>query len=158
MFYAFGKLLAGATWRNQQYVEMPVNDGIDTIAEALNLYDARISFVLNSDQYQNRLAFFANNRKAIVAPYLSELFQLMMQGWGVGYIALNQPAYTILQASLLEDYLAGEADKTFVQTNLIENISVEISLVENNFTASGNLQIAEPKALWRVNSVLTEIA
>ena len=158
MFFAFGKLLAGATWRNQQYVEMPVNDGIDTIAEALNLYDARISFVLNSDQYQNRLAFFANNRKAIVAPYLSELFQLMMQGWGVGYIALNQPAYTILQASLLEDYLAGEADKTFVQTNLIENISVKISLVENNFTASGNLQIAEPKALWRVNSVLTEIA
>jgi hypothetical protein len=158
MFFAFGKLLAGATWRNQQYVEMPVDDGIDTIAEALNLYDARISFVLNSDQYENRLAFFANNRKAIVAPYLSELFQLMMQGWGVGYIALNQPAYTILQASLLEDYLAGEADKTFVQTNLIENISVEISLVENNFTASGNLQIAEPKALWRVNSVLTEIA
>jgi hypothetical protein len=158
MFYAFGKLLAGATWRNQQYVEMPVNDGIDTIAEALNLYNARISFVLNSDQYQNRLAFFANNRKAIVAPYLSELFQLMMQGWGVGYIALNQPAYTITQASLLEDYLAGEADKTFVQTNLIENISVKISLVENNFTASGILQIAEPKALWRLNSVLTEIA
>jgi hypothetical protein len=158
MFYAFGKLLAGATWRNQQYLEMPVDDGIDTIAEALNLYDARISFVLNSDQYENRLAFFANNRKAIVAPYLSELFQIMMQGWGVGYIALNQPAYTILQASLLEDYLAGEADKTFVQTNLIENISVEISLVENNFTASGNLQIAEPKALWRVSSVLTEIA
>jgi hypothetical protein len=158
MFFAFGKLLAGATWRNQQYVEMPLNDGIDTIAEALNLYDSRISFVLNSDQYQNRLAFFANNRKAIVAPYLSELFQLMMQGWGVGYIALNQPAYTILQASLLEDYLAGEADKTFVQTNLIENISVQITLVENNFTASGNLQIAEPKALWRVSSVLTEIA
>jgi hypothetical protein len=158
MFFAFGKLLAGATWRNQQYVEMPVDDGIDTIAEAMNLYDARISFALNSDQYQNRLAFFANNRKAIVAPYLSELFQLMMQGWGVGYIALNQPAYTILQASLLEDYLAGEADKTFVQTNLIENISVQITLVENNFTASGNLQIAEPKALWRVNSVLTEIA
>lgn len=156
MFFAFGKLLSSATWRNQQYVEMPVNDGIDTIAEALNLYNSRISFVLNSNQYNNRLAFFANNRKAIVAPYLSELFQLMMQGWGVGYIALNQPAYTILQASLLEDYLAGEADKTFVQTNLIESVSVQISLVENNFTASGSLQIAEPKALWRVNSVLTE--
>jgi len=158
MFYAFGKLLAGATWRNQQYVEMPVNDGIDTIAEAMNLYDSKISFVLNSIQYGNRLALFTNNRKAIVAPYLSELFQVMMQGWGVGYIALNQPAYTILQASLLEDYLAGEADKTFVQTNLIENISVQITLVENNFTASGNLQIAEPKALWRVNSLLTETA
>ena len=158
MFFAFGKLLSSATWKNQQYVEMPVNDGIDTIAEALNLYNSRISFVLNSLQYNNRLAFFANNRKAIVAPYLSELFQIMMQGWGVGYIALNQPSYTILQASLLEDYLAGEADKTFVQTNLIESVSVQISLVENNFTASGNLQIAEPKALWRVNSVLTETA
>lgn len=158
MFFAFGKLLSSATWKNQQYVEMPVNDGIDTIAEALNLYNSRISFVLNSIQYNNRLAFFANNRKAIVAPYLSELFQIMMQGWGVGYIALNQPAYTILQASLLEDYLAGEADKTFVQTNLIESVNVQISLVENNFTASGSLQIAEPKALWRVNSVLTETA
>lgn len=158
MFFAFGKLLSSATWKNQQYVEMPVNDGIDTIAEALNLYNSRISFVLNSIQYNNRLAFFTNNRKAIVAPYLSELFQIMMQGWGVGYIALNQPAYTILQASLLENYLAGEADKTFVQTNLIESVSVQISLVENNFTASGNLQIAEPKALWRVNSVLTETA
>lgn len=158
MFFAFGKLLSSATWKNQQYVEMPVNDGIDTIAEALNLYNSRISFVLNSIQYGNRLALFTNNRKAIVAPYLSELFQIMMQGWGVGYIALNQPAYTILQASLLEDYLAGEADKTFVQTNLIESVSVQISLVENNFTASGSLQIAEPKALWRVNSVLTETA
>ena len=158
MFFAFGKLLSSATWKNQQYVEMPVNDGIDTIAEALNLYNSRISFVLNSIQYGNRLALFTNNRKAIVAPYLSELFQIMMQGWGVGYIALNQPAYTILQASLLENYLAGEADKTFVQTNLIESVSVQISLVENNFTASGNLQIAEPKALWRVNSVLTETA
>lgn len=158
MFFAFGKLLSSATWKNQQYVEMPVNDGIDTIAEALNLYNSRISFVLNSIQYGNRLALFTNNRKAIVAPYLSELFQIMMQGWGVGYIALNQPSYTILQASLLEDYLAGEADKTFVQTNLIESVSVQISLVENNFTASGSLQIAEPKALWRVNSVLTETA
>lgn len=158
MFFAFGKLLSSATWRNQQYVEMPVNDGIDTIAEALNLYNSKISFVLNSIQYGNRLALFTNNRKAIVAPYLSELFQIMMQGWGVGYIAENQPAYSILQASLLEDYLAGEADKTFVQTNLIESVSVQISLVENNFTASGSLQIAEPKALWRVNSVLTETA
>ena len=158
MFFAFGKLLSSATWRNQQYVEMPVNDEIDTLGEAMNLFDSKISFTLNSIQYGNRLALFTNNRKAIVAPYLSELFQIMMQGWGVGYIALNQPAYTILQASLLEDYLAGEADKTFVQTNLIESISVQISLVENNFTASGNLQIAEPKALWRVNSVLTETA
>ena len=158
MFFAFGKLLAGATWRNQQYIEMPLNDGIDTLAEALNLYNSKISFVLNSAQYGNRLSLFTNNRKAIVAPYLSELFQIMTQGWGVGYIALNQPAYTILEASLLEDYLSGEADKFFVQTNLIENISIKISLVENNFTASGTLQIAEPKALWRVNSVLTEVA
>ena len=63
-----------------------------------------------------------------------------------------------MQASLLEDYLAGEADKTFVQTNLIESVNIQISLVENNFEASGKLEIAEPKALWRLNSVLTETA
>lgn len=158
MFFAFGKLLSSATWTNQQYVDMPVNDGIDTLGEALNLYNSRISFVLNSLEYANKLAFFANNRKAILAPYLSELFQIKMQAWGVGYIALNQPPYTVKEASLLEDYLKEEADKTFIDTNLIESLTVSIDLVENNFTATGALVIAEPKALWRLNAFLTETA
>lgn len=158
MFFAFGKLLSSRDWTNQQYIEMPVDDGIDTKAERENLYELRISFVLKSEQYGNRLAFFTNNQKAIVAPYISEYFQISMQGWGVGYIALNQPAYTIREASLLEDDLKEKAFKLFIDTNLIESLSIKISLIENNFMANGDLVIAEPKALWRVNSVLTETA
>lgn len=158
MFYAFGLLLASRDWTNQQYAEMPVNDEIDTISEAENLYDLRASFVLSSEQYSNRLAFFTNNRKAIVAPYISELFQISMQGWGVAYIQANQPAYTIREASLLQDELEEKAKKAFVDTGMIESLSVKISLVNSNFTANGDLEIKEPKALWRVNAVLTETA
>lgn len=158
MFYAFGKLLSSRDWTNQQYQEMPVDDEIDELGEANNLYDLRVSFVLSSEQYGNRLAFFTNNRKAIVAPYISEYFQVSVQGWGVSYIEANQPAYTAREASLLQDELEEKAKKAFVDTGLIETLSVKISLVNSNFMANGDLTIAEPKALWRVNAVLTESA
>ncbi len=158
LFFAFGLLLAARDWTNQQYQEMPVDDGIDELGEANNLYDARISFALSSEQYGNRLAFFTNNRKAIVAPYISELFQVSVQGWGVSYIQANQPAYTVREASLLQDNLKEKADKAFVDTGMIESLSIKISLVNSNFMANGDLEIAEPKALWRVNAVLTESA
>ena len=156
LFFAFGKLLAARDWENQQYIEMPVNDGIDTVSEAENLYSDKISFVLNSTEYSNRLALFAAGKKAIVAPYIYEWFKLSMQGWGVQYIALNKPKYTIKEASLLEDALEEKAEARFVAPELVESLSVKISLVEDNFMANGDLTIAEPKALWRVNSVLQQ--
>jgi len=156
MFFAFGKLLSGRDWTNQQYIEMPFNDGIDTQGEAENLYDGKISFVINSTEYGNRLALFTNNRKAIVAPYIFEYFQLSMQGWGVQYITLNQPKYTVREASLLQDYLQEKAEQRFVASDMVEEVSVKISLVEDNFMANGDLIIAEPKALWRVNAKLQQ--
>lgn len=156
MFYAFGKLLSGRDWQNQQYIEMPVNDGIDDLSEAENLFDNKISFVLNSTEYQNRLALFTNNRKAIVAPYIYEWFQLSMQGWGVQYIALNQPKYTLREASLLQDFLDEKADARFVASEIVEVVTVKITLVEDNFIANGDLVISEPKALWRVNAKLQQ--
>lgn len=156
MFFAAGSLLSSRDWTNQQFIEMPFDDEIDTISEAENLFDSKISFVLHSEQYGNRLALYTNNRKAIVAPYIFEYFQLSMQGWGVSYIALNQPKYTIKEASLLQDYLQQKAQERFVDSDMVENVSVKISLVEDNFMANGDLVIAEPKALWRVNAVLQE--
>lgn len=156
MFYAFGKLLSARDWENQQYVEMPYNDGIDTLSEAENLFDSKISFVINSVEYGNRLSLFTNNRKAIVAPYIFEYFQISMQGWGVSYIALNMPKYTLKEASLLENDLKEKAEARFVATEMVESLTVKISLVEDNFEANGDLVIAEPKALWRVNAVLQQ--
>jgi hypothetical protein len=156
MFYAFGKLLSGRDWKNQQYIEMPFNDGIDTISEGENLFDGKISFVINSPEYGNRLALFANNRKAIVAPYIFEWFSLSMQGWGVQYIALNQPKYTLREASLLQDFLEEKAEARFVTSEIVESLTVKISLEEDNFIANGVLVIAEPKALWRVRAVVQQ--
>ncbi len=156
MFFAFGKLLSGRDWKNQQYIEMPFNDGIDTIAEAENLFDGKISFVINSTEYANRLALFANSQKAIIAPYIFEWFNLSMQGWGVQYIALNQPSYTLREASLLQDFLEEKAEARFVTPEIVESLTVKISLVEDNFIANGDLVIAEPKALWRVRAVVQQ--
>jgi len=156
MFFAFGKLLSSRDWKNQQYIEMPFNDGIDTLSEAENLFENKISFVLSSDEYLNRLSLFTNNRKAIIAPYIFEWFKLSMQGWGVTYIALNQPKYTLREASLLQDYLQEKADQRFIATEIVEFISVAITLVEDNFMANGDIVISEPKALWRVNAVIQQ--
>jgi len=156
MFYAFGKLLSGRDWTNQQYIEMPFNDGIDTISEGENLFDDKISFVINSPEYGNRLALFTNNRKAIVAPYIFEWFSISMQGWGVQYIALNQPKYTLREASLLQDFLQEKAEERFVASEIVEELSVKISLAEDNFIANGDLVIAEPKALWRVSAKIQQ--
>jgi hypothetical protein len=157
MFFAFGELLSSRDWTNQQYIEMPFNDGIDELSEAENLFNGKISFVLNSAQYGNRLALFANNRKAIVAPYILEYFQISIQGWGVEYIALNQPTYTIREASLMQDDLQQKANARFVDSAIVESLTVKISLVEDNFTANGDLTISEPKALWRVRAKLQQI-
>jgi hypothetical protein len=156
MCFAFGKLLSGRDWENQQYIEMPVNDGIDDLTEAEILFEAKVSFVLNSNEYANRLALFTNNRKAIVAPYIFEWFQLSMQGWGVQYIALNMPKYTLREASLLQDFLEEKSEERFVASEIVESVTVDISLVEDNFVANGDLVIAEPKALWRVNGKLQQ--
>jgi len=156
MFFAFGKLLSGTEWKNQQYIEMPFNDGIDTISEAENLFDDKISFVINSAEYSNRLALFANNQEAIIAPFIYEWFSLSMQSWGVQYIALNQPKYTLREASLLQDFLEEKAEARFVTSGIVEFLSVNISLVEDNFIANGDLVIDKPKALWRVRSTIQQ--
>lgn len=154
MFYAFGKLLSRRDWKNCQYIEMPFDDGIDDDGEPEDLFDDKISFVLSDEQYGNRLSLFANAGKAIVAPYIFEWFRVSIQGWGLQYIALNEPDYTIREASLLQDYLEEKAEARFVAPQIIESLSVKISLVEDNFVANGDLVVAEPKALWRVRSVL----
>lgn len=156
MFYAFGKLLSGRDWKNQQYIVMPFNDGIDTSEEAEDFFENKISFVINSIEYANRLALFANNQKAIVAPYIFEWFNISVQGWALQYIALNQPKYTLREASLLQNFLEEKAEERFITPEIVDLLTVKISLVEDSFIANGDLVIAEPKALWRVRSVIQQ--
>ena len=156
MYWAFGKLLGSVSWKNQQYIEMPLSSNIDTINEANLLFEDKISFVLSSEEYGNRLALFASNRKAIVAPYVFEEIQLNLQSKALQYIELNKPAYTEKQASLLEDTLQGMIDEKYIATEIIDSATVEITLENENFVASGDISVAEPKALWRINAVLRQ--
>jgi hypothetical protein len=150
MFYAFGKLLSNPlAWRNQQYITMPVADDVDTLGEAEALFDDRISFVISDDEFSNRLAFFVAGGKAITAPYIKKNLQVDMQSSALSYIASNQPGYTKTHAALLEDELQKVINE-YIDDGSIEAGEVEVELVEDNFVASGDINISEPKALWRV--------
>lgn len=150
MFYAFGKMLSNAlNWRNQQYISMPVADDVATLGEADALFDDNISFVISDDEFSNRLALFAAGGKAIVAPYIIRNLQVDMQSAALSYISGNQPAYTLKEAALLEDELQKIID-LYITRGWITDGVVSITLEEDNFVASGNINVAEPKALWRI--------
>lgn len=157
MFFAFGSLLSALKWANQQYINMPFDDGVGELGEALNLFDDKVSFVINDDEFAKKLALFAAGGKAIAAPYIVKDLCINLQSRALTWIAANQPDYTLKQASLLETRLQEDVIQTmFIDTDLIEAGTVDITLVNDNFVASGGINISEPKALWRVEAVLRQ--
>lgn len=150
MFYAFGKLLSNSlNWTNQQYITMPFGDSVTTTGAANSLYDERISFVITSPQYGEKLAFFACGGKAIVAPYIKRNLEIDMQSSALTFVSGNQPGYTKVQAALLEDELQKVID-SYIRRQWLEAGTVEVLLESTNFVASGNINISEPGALWRI--------
>ena len=151
LYFAFGKLLSAASWRNQQYIEMPKGSEIDTLGEAELLFEDALSFVLTSEQYGNRLGLFASNQRAIVAPYIYEEIRIRLQSAALNYIALNQPNYTTAEAALLEDVLNSVVGE-YVENGTIESGSVEVSTSSEQFILNAEIRVAEPKALWRIKA------
>lgn len=158
MFYAFGKLLSNASsWNNQQYITMPFDDLIDTLGEANSLFDDRISFVLADDEFGKRLGLFACGGKAIVAPYIIKNLRIDLQSAALSWISGNQPAYTIKEATLLENRLREDVIvEDYIETGLISDGTISITLEDDNFVATGDINVAEPKALWRVVSEMRQ--
>lgn len=156
MFYAFGKLLSNPTnWTNQQYITLPFASDVDELGEAENLFDLKISFGMSDDEFGNRLALFAAGGKAIVAPYITKNLEVDLQSRALSYVSANQPAYTLKQAALLEDELqkviSGEpGNPGYIGRQWIEAGTVEIRLEQQNFVASGYINISEPNAMWRI--------
>lgn len=150
MFYAFGKLLSNSlNWRNQQYITMPYADDVATLGDAEALFDDKVNFVISDTEFGNRLALFCAGGKAIVAPYILKNLQIDMQSSALSYISGNQPAYTLKQAALLEDELQ-KVVQGYIDDEEVEAGTVEVTLEEDNFVASGDINVAEPKALWRI--------
>jgi hypothetical protein len=150
MCYAFGSMLSNSlNWRNQQYITMPFADDVATLGDANALFDDKVSFVISDDEFSNRLALFACGGKAIVAPYIIRNFQVDLQSKALSYISGNQPSYTKKQAALLEDELL-KVVQLYIDRQWIEAGTVEIKLEEDNFVASGYINVSEPKAMWRI--------
>lgn len=159
MMYAFGKLLANAVdWTNQQYISMPFDGDADTLGDADGFFDDKISFVINDTQFGNRLALFCAGGKAIAAPYIIRNLEIDLQSKGLQYVSANQPGYTLTQAALLEDELQkvidgdGEenGDQGYVGRGWITDGSVDIRLEQDNFVASGYIEVPTPRAMWRI--------
>lgn len=150
MMYAFGKLLSNPlSWLNQQYITMPFADDTDNLGEANNWFDNKVSFVMDDTQFGKRLGLFAAGGKAITAPYITKNLEIDIQSRALQYISGNQPNYTKTQAALLEDELQKVVD-AYIAKQWIELGTIEIKLEQQNFVASGYINISEPKALWRI--------
>lgn len=152
MMYAFGKLLSNSSnWLNQQYITMPFDDEIETLGAANSLFDDKVSFVISDDEFGKRLGLFAVGGKAIVAPYILKNLRIDLQSASLSWISGNQPQYTLKEASLLETRLQQDViNEDYIERGLIEAGIVQITLVNENFVATGAINVSEPKALWRV--------
>lgn len=152
MAFAFGSFLSNlSNWTNQQYITMPFNDGVDTLGTANSLFDDKVSFVLADTEFGNRLALFVAGGKAIVAPYIGKNLRLDLQSRSLSWISANQPQYTLTEAALLESRLQEDIiEQRYIQTKWITAGIVEVKLLQDNFVASGFIDISEPTALWRI--------
>lgn len=150
MLHAFGKLLLNQTnWLNQQYISMPEAGEVVNLGDANNLFDKRISFVMNDSEYGNRLGFFAAGGQAIVAPYIIRNLEIDMQSAALQYIANNMPQYTLTEAALVEDELQ-KVILSYIERGWLEDGSVSVRLEQQNFVASGYIEVPQPKAMWRI--------
>lgn len=157
MCFAFGSLLSNfVNWLNQQYIAMPFDDGVEDLGDANGFFDDRVSFVLSDAQFGTRLALFAVGGKAVAAPYIVKNLQIDLQSRALQWIAANQPSYTRKEAALLETRLQEDVVNSYITRGWIAAGTVAISLVNDNFVASGAIDIAEPRALWRVFSELRQ--
>ncbi len=157
MCFAFGSLLANpANWLNQQYITMPFNDDVDELGDANSLFDDKVSFVINDDEFGNKLALLAVQGKAIVSPYILKNLRIDMQSRSLQWISQNEPTYTKKEASLLETRLQEDVINLYITRKWIESGTVLITLEAANFVATGNISVPQPKALWRVFGQMTE--
>lgn len=132
---------------------MPVNDGINLLGDAKSYFEKRYSFVINDSEYGNRLAMFCAGGKAITAAYILRNLEIDLQSAALTFINLNQPDFTLVNATLLEDRLQKDVidDKYIGLPNRwIPAGKVDITLVDDNFVAQGNITVTEPRALWRI--------
>lgn len=157
LYYAFGKLLSGVYWRDQQYIQVASTDvySVDSVADAESLFDKKVSFYLSDEQYGKRLGFFAAGGEAITWPYIDVEIQKTVQATGVNYIALNQPRNTPFRRIRMESALQKqidvyiEAPYSYLDPEGENKINIYKSAAKA-FTVNGTLSTKDAEPIWRV--------
>ncbi len=124
-------------------------DDVDTVGECNSLFNDKVSFVLDDSEFGYCLGFFGCGHKAIVAPYIEENLKTDSKSAALTYISGNQPDYTKTEAAIIENILQGVMDSYIARKWLSAGVA-QVSLVEDNFVATAEFNISEPKAMWRV--------
>lgn len=154
MFFAFGKLLGGTTWKNQQALSLPVSDSVTTNSLAESKFNDRVSFGITSDQYATRLGLFCAGGEAITAPYVIEEIKIMLQSEWLRYSAVNNPAYSITGAKLVQQDLQSRVLDSYIKDGLIPSGSVLVDLADDDFVASAEINFPRPRAWWRIMATI----
>jgi hypothetical protein len=127
-----------------------VSDTDDNWLDDQAIIANRCAFHTTVGNKAKSLGLFAAGAKAITAPYIKRNLELDLQSAALQYVSGNQPEYTRKHASLIEDELTKVIQESYIDTGLIEDATVEVTLEQDNFVASGSFNISEPKALWRI--------
>lgn len=156
MMYAFGKLLSGNKWSDQQYIKAP--DGrvtpVETLGEADELFNKRVSFYLHDDTQGDRLGFFAAGGKAITLPYIENEIKLVLQAAGVSYLSGQQPRMTtgeiIRLENRLKDVIEQYADDYgYLDPDKEQSINLYVS-ANKQYCLDGDLYACVTDPIWRV--------
>jgi hypothetical protein len=151
MFFSFGSLLgAVSNWSNQQFITLPKDDEVNQLGQANQLFDDRVSFGITDSQYATTLGFFAAGGKAIIAPYVLKNLTIDLQSRALQWISQNQPQYTIVEATRLQNVLQENVIDSYIRRGWLTGGTVQITVENANFVANGNIEVPEPTAMWRV--------
>lgn len=150
LFFAFGSLLGATTWKNQQALQMPTSDSVTTAGLAESKFNDRVSFGITSEQYATRLGLFCAGGQAIVAPYVIEEIKIMLQSEWLRYAAVNNPAYSITGAKLVQQDLQSRVLDSYIKDGLIPSGSLSVDLADDDFVAEANVTFPRPRAWWRI--------
>lgn len=150
---AFGSLLSGAFWRNQQYIATSDATGtIQDVGMCEALFDARVSFFLSDDEQGHRLGFFVAGGRSITTPYISKEVEQTMQFRMANYLASAQPFNVVVERGRLEQI----ADKSLIEYQEMGYLDpdmpndVRIVKTAEAYVVAGTLVTSPSVALWRV--------
>jgi hypothetical protein len=154
MFFAFGKILSAAKWSDHQYTSLPDTDNVDALAVAENKFNDRVSFGITSQQYGTRLALLAAGGQSILAPYILEEVQIMLQSEFMRYMAVNTPKYTITDAKLVEQDLQTRVLDRYIADGTISDGTITVTLAQDEFVGDGDIRVPRPRSWWRMNATI----